>query len=405
MPTSFMTDDQLYEGREQSSIAEERTESAAFAFESAPAPDTDSDDKNDIAIAKSNSVTLGRFVHDSVGIMGVSSMAAGVALSGFILMCWHQLSRIVSGSLAILALLLCAMPLATPLTIERAYLGHEEGMLNVHGLMGNIRAIVDSGCTSTAVPEHLIDLLHEVTEPTPNRKLYIANDKGLDILKIGKANLKVQGYKKEHPHIRLIETLPISRMLVVRGMAKDQILLSVRGMKKDGVYTYFNDDNSIRTSDCIRLPNGSIVPFRPSSHAYNLSVTNHDHALAGADAPTFPRQRRAPSLVHAAIGHSGARRINASNISMDGHVITIPEHDESTCKGCRLGNSGKGHVPTRKSSWREGDSSVGFSHFGQQFDTDICTGFEPSFPHGFTAMINFCDRWGHETYVRNADLW
>ena len=46
-----------------------------------------------------------------------------------------------------------------------------------------------------------------------------------------------------------------------------------------------------------------------------------------------------------------------------------------------------------------GRSSLGYSHFGQQIDTDICTGFESSFPHGFTSMTNFVDRWGHETFI------
>ena len=55
-----------------------------------------------------------------------------------------------------------------------------------------------------------------------------------------------------------------------------------------------------------------------------------------------------------------------------------------------------------KRQWKPGDSTRGFSHFGQQVDTDICTGFEASWPHGFTItcmMINFCDRYGHETWV------
>ena len=84
---------------------------------------------------------------------------------------------------------------------------------------------------------------------------------------------------------------------------------------------------------------------------------------------------------------------------MDGHIVHMDGHDETSCTGCRLGNTGKGHVPTKKSTWKAGDAAVGFSHFGQQIDTDICLGFEASFPHGFTSMINFCDRWGHETYV------
>ena len=126
--------------------------------------------------------------------------------------------------------------------------------------------------------------------------------------------------------------------------------------------SYFNDDNSLGIGDCLRLPNGTIVPFMQSSHAYNLSVG--EHAQAGTE-KTHPSERRSTQAIHAGLGHSGSRRINDSNISIDGQLVSMPEHNESSCKGCRLGNTGKGHVPTKKSKWQEGDSSAGFSHFGQ----------------------------------------
>ena len=47
----------------------------------------------------------------------------------------------------------------------------------------------------------------------------------------------------------------------------------------------------------------------------------------------------------------------------------------------------------------KGASTAAYSHFGQQIDSDICTGFEPSFPHLFTSMINFKDRWGAESWI------
>ena len=399
MPTSFLTDDQLYEGYDRGSIAEER-DAAAIALESDPALAAN----NKILAANDNKAQpndskqrVGGFVRDVIGTLGLASISLGMMLIAFVVACWHQFSRAVNCSLAIMALLLIAMPLAAPLSIERALNSSECGLLGVHSPLGMIRTIVDSGATSTAVPEHLADLLHTVTEATPNKKLYIANNNGLDIIKIGKSNLMVRGYKKEHPNIWFLDKLPVSRMLVVRGMGKSQMLLSVRGMKKDGVYTYFNDDNSLGVSDCLRLPNGTIVPFVPSDHAYNLSIAESAHA--GSEEPTHPRSRRPTASIHAALGHTGARRINDSNISIDGQVVHMPEHSEESCPGCRLGNTGKGHVPTKKSAWEQGDSTLGFSHFGQQMDTDICTGFEPSFPHGFTAMLNFCDRWSHETFL------
>ena len=49
-------------------------------------------------------------------------------------------------------------------------------------------------------------------------------------------------------------------------------------MKKDGVNTYLNDDNSVKTSDCLRLKNGTIVPFHTSDHAYNISVAEYAYS-------------------------------------------------------------------------------------------------------------------------------
>ena len=146
----------------------------------------------------------------------------------------------------------------------------------------------------------------------------------------------------------IVDELPVSRLLVVRGMGENQMLLSVRGIKKDGVYSYFNDDNSLGISDCMRLPSGTDVPFMPSTHAYNLSV--EEHAQAGTEAMhPRDRQRRSPQVIHASLGHSGSRRINNSNISIDGQLVNMPEHHEESCPGCRLGNTrAKGTCRLRK---------------------------------------------------------
>ena len=88
-----------------------------------------------------------------------------------------------------------------------------------------------------------------------------------------------------------------------------------------------------------------------------------------------------------------------SNLTIDGVPIksTVSAHDHSSCKGCRLGNTGKQHAIARHNRKpMRGNSTTGYSHFGEQVDTDICEGFEPSFPHGFIAMINFDDRWSAE---------
>ena len=52
-----------------------------------------------------------------------------------------------------------------------------------------VTAIVDSGCTSTSVPEDLAHLVYTITEDQPKRKMYLArylaDGTGLDIIKIG----------------------------------------------------------------------------------------------------------------------------------------------------------------------------------------------------------------------------
>ena len=170
-------------------------------------------------------------------------------------------------------------------------------------------------------------------------------------------------------------------------------------MKRDGINTYLNDDNSTGQSDCLKLPSGTIVPFNSSHHEYAVGL---EQAQAGqenetevpeAPVATFPRRARPHASTHRALGHSGARRINDSNIIIDGASVTLDEHDPHSCKGCRLGNTGHGHAPIKH--LRDfGRSSRGFSHFGQQMDTDICTAFDPSFPNGFTCMIKFCETLG-----------
>jgi hypothetical protein len=43
---------------------------------------------------------------------------------------------------------------------------------------------VDSGATSTTIPEQRMDMLPVITNHSPDQKIWIANDKGLDIVKM-----------------------------------------------------------------------------------------------------------------------------------------------------------------------------------------------------------------------------
>ena len=70
--------------------------------------------------------------------------------------------------------------------------------------------------------------------------------------------------------------------------------------------------------------------------------------------------------------------------------------DDCSCRGCRIGNR-SAVLKTEKPPAHH--STAAFSHFGQEVHTDLCTGFEPSFPHSFRSMCNFVDRYGKESWL------
>jgi hypothetical protein len=298
--------------------------------------------------------------------------------------------------------------LSTPL-VESLQPGREMGLISLNGGDG-LFITVDSGATSTAIPEQRIGMLKKITNHNPNQKIWIANDKALEIVKVGEMDAVTNGYVlipetgvqprdwKQKP-VRV--TVPSSRTIVVRGLGPNTLLFSVRGLKNDGVKTFVNDDNSIQREDCLLLKDGvTVVPF-VSSHAYEIKLSAGESAKAAADV-TSRRSPRMAGIFHSGLGHAGQQRMKSSNIVMDGVDMSDLEHDPTTCVGCRLGNTGNiSHwVKHRRAAQAgRGSSREGFTHFGQQIDTDICTGFKPSFPHLFTCMLNFNERYTIEKWL------
>ena len=284
-----------------------------------------------------------------------------------------------------------------------------------HGFVPNdipgLDVCVDSGCTTTSISETIAHLFPEkrLLEENPNRSLYIADEKGLPIVRVISTELPVTGYNLSKPNVNIRDTLPVSRALIVKGMKPNMILLSTRSMKKDRVNTYLNDDNSIRRSDCLYITeSGLVVPFKPSTHAYNIRLDNSSNETECGDSAWIalhPKSARPTLLVHKALGHSGEQRLGASNILIDGAPVKeikwrSQEHDHTSCKGCRLSNTGKKFTAHIKGGrYKPGNSTKGFEHFGQQMDSDICTGFPASFPHHFTAQVNFIDRCTKDTFL------
>ena len=90
-----------------------------------------------------------------------------------------------------------------------------------------------------------------------------------------------------------------------------------------------------------------------------------------------------------------------SNIVIDGVRICDIDltEEDCSCRGCRIGNRST-VVKTKKPP--PSHSTEAFSYFGQQIDTDMCTGFEASWPHSFRSMVNFVDRYGKESWLMFA---
>ena len=292
------------------------------------------------------------------------------------------------------------------LTVIGSGIGIERALINtptdfLDQKVAGVEVCVDSGCTTTSIPEEIAPYFAQrVLEANPNRSLYIADDKGLPITKVIATELPVVGFKASSPDIKVQTVMPVSRALIVRGMKKNMILLSPRVMKKDGVNTYLNDDNSIGRSDCLYMKStDTVIPFACGKGSYSISLNTGEETEQGLSSMHQGSIRPAAN-VHTGLGHVGRRRISASKLMMDGVPLKDVEHDESTCPGCRLGNTGRNLMKHKRTQLsKHGDATRGFNHFGQQMDSDICTGFVPSFPHGFTAMVNFIDRYGHESFL------
>ena len=74
---------------------------------------------------------------------------------------------------------------------------HELALIwaEVQGQMGNIRvATIDSGATSTAISSKRQSILTKITDDCPNQQIKIADDKYLEVVKIGEADFAVAGH-------------------------------------------------------------------------------------------------------------------------------------------------------------------------------------------------------------------
>ena len=312
--------------------------------------------------------------------------------------------------------------------------GMEKGLIVGQG---GTTYCVDSGATSHSVPEEAEQRLLKVTNRRPDITLTVANGVGLPVKVIGSMVIELQGWKLvDGVKIPAKSSVLLNRVLVVPGLKS--YLLSVRKLRdEDGVNTYFNDDNSVRTADCILdKRTGTVQQFLGNGQAHEVVFASTEITV---------------QLAHVCLGHISEKWLAYSNVTMNGIAISKlckkgPPHNLNTtdCRGCRLGGTrrkdrshrseaqrriAQAHrsgqtttiaaatdAPRSARLWQpisrpntihrtETGSVITVTEqgkptvYGQRIQTDICTAFPASFPHGFRQMINFVDEASREAHV------
>ena len=295
----------------------------------------------------------------------------------------------------------------------------------------------DSGCSTIAIPEEDAWMIDTVTDTNPDVAVEVASGSRLLVVVIGMINDKRQTIgvdsfrlhpdKSEEPTVSFPR---MSRVLVTRGLKKGIRLAGVGPLKKmDGIFTYFNDDNSAGIDDCVRFPDGHYARFVGSRHELPFIATDkvkvvgsaNETSVANVGHQTLNQAPRhvdsdnqvaamSPLTMHAALGHVYDARIRSSDLLVGGVVLSNFTFDAAGCRGCRLGKTHRppslqssapsrgGSRPHREDGMKR-PSTHGYTYFGQRIDTDMSTTMPASWPHGFTVMTNFCDRYTAEFFL------
>ena len=278
-----------------------------------------------------------------------------------------------------------------------------------------VKMTVDSGATANLLPPDMAYLIDEVTDEDPDVLVRgIEDSEPLKVVKVGNiTSAKFRSYflQPDGSKLMVLSQPMLSRWLVVEGVAPNTALLSVKSIKhRDGILCYFNKDNSSGIEDCMRFPDGAIAPFDPSDRVHEVTLGFHEaEAVAGPEVAMIvqPRQSRYPVEVHASFGHVAADRLR--DIQVDNFDLSVLTSFTGDCKGCRLGAfaapnrrltaPSHGTNPRGRQSAEREPSTTNYSFFGQRVDTDLCTSFARSWPHGFDTMLNMCDRHTAEKFV------
>ena len=303
----------------------------------------------------------------------------------------------------------------TPL-VERAY-DTADGPASV----GTYRMCWDSGCTCYCIPSEDRWMLDHVTDSQPNIGVEVASDAVLVVEAVGLINsthppkLVCDSFKIENGvKIATVSAPTMTRVLVTRGLKKTTRLGGVRPAKLlDGTFAYFNDDNAANIADCVRFADGAYTLFDGTRHeiVFRLPTPLDLQTYLRPEMANVGNASRTPTPVevHCSLGHCSDRRIRASLIVMDGVDLRGFHFDAAQCRGCRLGKTQEASTrvtsapsrgpPLLRSGTVPQPSTTGYDRFGHRMDSDICTKMPRSWPHGFTAMMNFCDRYSAEFFL------
>jgi len=316
------------------------------------------------------------------------------------------------------------------ITSEHIYLGdtnvkmqRPNGLHLEPGLIegdGKIFWTVDSGATAICIPVEDEWMLDRVTDARPNIGVEAADGIQLSVKTVGIINadgrlpgkIGIETYEVKGGHWVKNEELSyptMSRVLVTQGLKRGTRLAGVGPLKRDGHWTYFNEDNSASLEDCLKLKNGRYALFTNDPKHYEIVF--RVAPLPGIEEARMSRDVRRSSLeVHASLMHCNSTAIRNSRIHISGFDFRAFSLEASACHGCRLGKTtapphrhstapsrGGTRVPPGTHGTRA-PSSTGYTHFGQRVDSDISTTFPASWPHGFTATIDFCDRFSADVF-------
>ena len=285
----------------------------------------------------------------------------------------------------------------------------------------------DSGATSLFLPEGDERLLDNVTDDAPNVGVRVASGTHLQSLVIGEINSSLETASivvdtfmvaDDGSMTPAISAPHFSRAVIVRGLEKNTRLCGVIPARdRDGIYSYFNDDNSAEMSDCVRFQDGAYAFFQPGIECEVVFrfATDADRAamLSGnSESAHSVVSSREPLEVHASLMHCASERIIGSRVWISGFDMSkLREIAAVDCIGCSVGcatkppdlrssnapSTGVSERPRRPYGTSHPEpSTTGYTHYGQRVDTDLCVSFPPSWPHGFTCFANFCDRWSND---------